>query len=115
VLQCLTGPFDVLLVYLIRKWPEAADSVSPRWLTALRDPVVAEILACLHADTAAPWTVERLAAVGSVSRATLGWRLADFVGESPRAYLTRWRLHLAARRLRNTDDNVGKIARSVGS
>jgi AraC-like DNA-binding protein len=105
---------DVLLVYVIREWLQDADAVSPSWLTALRDPVVAEVLARLHADPAAPWNVERLAAAGGVSRATLGRRFVEFVGESPSAYLTRWRLHLAARRLRTTDDSVGKIARSVG-
>jgi AraC-like DNA-binding protein len=51
---------------------------------------------------------------GGVSRATLGRRFVEFVGESLSAYLTRWRLHLAARRLRTTDDSIGKIARSVG-
>lgn len=105
---------DVLLVYVIRTWLEDADVASPSWLTALRDPVMANVLARLHADPAAPWTVERLAVAGGVSRATLGRRFVEFVGESPAAYLTRWRLHLAARRLRTTDDSVGKIARSVG-
>jgi len=105
---------DVLLVYVIREWLTEADSLSASWLTALRDPVLAEVLARIHAEPAAPWNVERLAAAGGVSRATLGRRFVEFVGESPSAYLTRWRLHLAARRLRTTDDSVGKIARSVG-
>jgi AraC-like DNA-binding protein len=105
---------DVLLVYVIREWLADADAVSPSWLTALRDPVVAEVLARLHADPAAAWTVDRLAAVAGVSRATLGRRFVEFVGESPSAYLTRWRLHLAATRLRTTDDSIAKVARSVG-
>ena len=105
---------DVLLVYVIREWLASADAVSPSWLTALRDPVVAKVLAALHADPAAPWTVDRLAAVGGVSRATLGRRFVETVGESPSAYVARWRLHLAAQRLQTTDDSVGKIARSVG-
>jgi AraC-like DNA-binding protein len=105
---------DVVLVYVIREWLETANSMSPSWLTALRDPVMADVLARLHADPAAPWTVERLAATAGVSRATLGRRFVEFVGESPSAYLTRWRLHVAARRLRTTDDSIGKIARAVG-
>jgi hypothetical protein len=35
-------------------------------------------------------------------------------GESPSAYLTRWRMDLAARRLRDTDDSLEAIAQSVG-
>lgn len=105
---------DVLLVYVIREWLEDADSAPPSWLTALRDPLMADVLARMHADPAAPWTVARLAAAAGVSRATLGRRFAELVGESPSAYLTRWRLHLAAQMLRTTDDGVGKIARAVG-
>jgi AraC-like DNA-binding protein len=105
---------DVLHVYVIREWLEATDAAPPSWLTALRDPIVADILARLHAEPAAPWTVERLAASGGMSRATLGRRFAELVGESPSAYLTRWRLHLAAQMLRSTEDSIGKIARSVG-
>ena len=36
------------------------------------------------------------------------------LGETPGAYLTRWRMDLAARRLRDTDDTLEAIARSVG-
>src|SRR5262245_50247208 len=105
---------DVLLVYVIREWLEVAGSAPPSWLTALRNPMLAEILARMHADPAAPWRVARRAAVGGVSRATLGRRFVEFVGESPGVYLTRWRLHLAARMLRTTDDSIGKIAGTVG-
>ena len=40
--------------------------------------------------------------------------LAGEVGEPPLAYLTRWRMDLAARRLRDGDEPVETIARSVG-
>jgi AraC-like DNA-binding protein len=36
------------------------------------------------------------------------------VGEPPLTYLTRWRIDLAARRLKDTTQPVGAIARSVG-
>ena len=105
---------DVLLVYVIREWLEGADSAPPSWLTALRDPLMADVLARMHADPAAPWTVAMLASSSGMSRATLNRRFVEHVGETPSAYLTRWRLHLAAQMLRTTDDGVGKIARSVG-
>lgn len=105
---------DVLLVYVIRTWLEEAGSVSPSWLTGLRDPVIAVVLAHLHAEPAAPWTVEQLAAIGGVSRATLGRRFVELVGEAPSTYLARWRLQLAAKQLRTTDESLSKIARSVG-
>ena len=60
------------------------------------------------------WTVESLAAATEVSRATLARRFLATVGNTPAAHLTRWRMDLAAQRLRNSDDTVAAIARSVG-
>jgi AraC-like DNA-binding protein len=36
------------------------------------------------------------------------------VGETPPEYLTRWRMDLAAQRLRDGDDTVAAIADAVG-
>lgn len=60
------------------------------------------------------WTIGTLAAHVGVSRATLARRFATNVGDSPAGYLTRWRMDLAARRLRDTDDPISVIAASVG-
>jgi AraC-like DNA-binding protein len=49
-----------------------------------------------------------------VSRATLARRFPAQVGSTPAAYLTRWRMDLAAVRLRDTDDTVGAIACPLG-
>ena len=35
-------------------------------------------------------------------------------GEIPGTYLTQWRMDLAARRLRDTDDSLEAVAHSVG-
>ena len=49
-----------------------------------------------------------------LSRATLARRFTEAVGEPPLAYLTHWRMHLAATRLKHTSDTVELIAREVG-
>ena len=49
-----------------------------------------------------------------ISRATLARRFAEVVGEPPLTYLARWRMHLAAQRLKYTTDTVEAIAREVG-
>jgi AraC-like DNA-binding protein len=105
---------DILFVHMVRAWvsERAADDAS--WLGALTDPIVARALTVMHGDPALPWTVETLAERVNVSRANLARRFTRLVGEAPLSYLTRWRMELAARHLRDTDAAVGAIARQVG-
>jgi AraC-like DNA-binding protein len=49
-----------------------------------------------------------------LSRATLARRFTRAVGEAPLAYLTQWRMHLAAQQLRNSAATVESIGRAVG-
>lgn len=106
---------DVLLVQLLRAWLEAEPARSEgSWLGVLGDPIIGEALTKLHEDPARPWTTATLAAEVAVSRATLSRRFRAVVGQTPGAYLTRWRMDLAALRLRDTDDTLDTIARSVG-
>jgi AraC-like DNA-binding protein len=106
---------DLLLIAAIRGWLSGADAAGePSWLLALREPTVAGALALLHQRPAEPWTLERLARELHVSRATLARRFTDAVGEPPLTYLARWRMDLAARRLRTSSDTVERIAAEVG-
>jgi len=107
---------DILLVQVLRIWltTSASTTGSASWLSALTDPVAGPALATLHAQPGQSWTVDSLAASTGVSTATLARRFTAKVGESPAAYLTRWRMDLAAQRLRDTDETVAAIARSLG-
>ncbi|MDA0179438.1 AraC family transcriptional regulator [Solirubrobacter phytolaccae] len=106
----LNSLVDVLLVQLLRAWLPT----QPSWLGALRDPVVGAAVAKLHADPAREWTTATLAREAAVSRATLTRRFTSTLGESPGAYLTRWRMDLAARRLTDSDDSLEQVAAAVG-
>ena len=107
---------DILLVQLLRAWLDtaAAPGRAPSWLSALTDPIAGPALAALHSQPGRDWTIPSLAAAIGVSRATLARRFPAQVGCTPAAYLTRWRMDLAAVRLRDTDDTVGAVARSLG-
>jgi AraC-like DNA-binding protein len=107
---------DILLVQLLRAWlaTDPARARTPSWLSALTDPVAGPALAVLHTQPGRDWTIPSLAAAIGVSRATLARRFPAQVGCTPAAYLTRWRMDLAAVRLRDTDDTVGAVARSLG-
>ena len=106
---------DLLLVQFVRAWlrTHPADR-SSSWLGALLDPVVRDALERIHREPAHPWTTESLAAAIRVSRATLSRRFPTALGQTPGAYLTRWRMDLAAVRLRDTDEPVDVVAGAVG-
>jgi len=106
---------DILLVQLLRVWLASEPArAQPSWLGALSDPIVGAAVAKLHEQPARAWTTAMLAEEIAVSRATLSRRFAAVLGESPGAYLTRWRMDLAARRLRDSDDSLETIAAEVG-
>ena len=105
---------DVLFVQVIRSWLGTGAHSGTAWLQSLRDPTIGRALSILHANPAGPWTIETLAREVSLSRATLTRRFSALVGEPPLSYLTRWRMELAARYLRETDRAVSTIARDVG-
>ncbi|MFG2128173.1 AraC family transcriptional regulator [Streptomyces sp. NPDC048751] len=108
----LPSLLDLLLVYMVRAW--MTEAAAGTWPAVLGDPVTTAALRALHADPAAPWTNERLAGEAGVSRATLARRFTSLVGRPPMAYLTWWRLTLAATRLRDTDVPLATVAREAG-
>jgi len=105
---------DLLLVAVLRVWFARPEADAPAWYRADNDPVVGRALRMLHHNPAHPWTVASLAAAIGVSRAALARRFTDLVGEPPMAYLTGWRLALAADLLREPDATIGSVAHQVG-
>jgi transcriptional regulator GlxA family with amidase domain len=63
---------------------------------------------------AEPWTIQSIARRVGVSRAAFAKRFTALVGTSPIAFLTSWRLAVAADRLTSTDDSIARIANDVG-
>lgn len=105
---------DLLLIAAVRAWFARPGAEPPAWYNAMADPVVGRALRLLQNDPARPWTVASLAGAAGVSRAALARRFTGLVGEPPMAYLTGWRLALAADLLRETDLTVESVARQVG-
>ena len=84
------------------------------WLAGARDPVVGGVLALLHRDPGRTWTLDALARAVGTSRSVIAKRFDRFMGDSPMAYLARWRLELGARQLRATARPIIQIAAEVG-
>lgn len=104
---------DVLLIAVLRVW-FGRDGNAPTWWAAEQDPVVGPALKLIYSNPAHPWTVANLAAAVGCSRAVFARRFADQVGEPPIAFLTSWRLALAADLLRSSRATIGAVARQVG-
>jgi AraC-like DNA-binding protein len=105
---------DTLLVFMVRHWLEQQPLKSAGWLGALRDAEIGRALGLIHADPAYRWSVEELAESVALSRPAFARRFTNLVGESPHAYLTRWRMNLAARLLRTTAASAEQVAAQVG-
>jgi len=84
------------------------------WLAGLRDPQIGRALALLHARPAEAWSAEMLATEVGMSRSGFAERFATLVGQPPMQYLTLWRMHVAAQRLREGRSTVAQVGFAVG-
>ena len=105
---------EALFVDTLRRYVAGLPEQQMGWLAGTRDPIVGKSLGLLHGRVAHPWTIAELAEEVGISRSTLVERFTRYLSEPPMAYLTRWRLQLAARSLENTSRGVAEIAADVG-
>jgi AraC-like DNA-binding protein len=105
---------DSLLVFILRVWLETEPDMSASWFAALRDTGIGKALALIHREPDAGWTVQSLAERVGQTRATFARRFAALVGETPVAYLTRWRICLAAKLIRDGTITIEQAAYSAG-
>jgi AraC-like DNA-binding protein len=105
---------EALFVDTLRRYVTGLSERHTGWLAGARDPVVSKSLALLHGRVDHPWTIAQLAEAVGVSRTALVDRFSKYLAEPPMAYLTRWRLRLAAQALTTTPRGVAEIAAEVG-
>jgi AraC-like DNA-binding protein len=104
---------ELMFVEAIRRHIEGLPAADTGWLAGLRDPVVGQALAALHAEPAGAWTVERLARQVGVSRSVLAERFTEMADHPPMQYLALWRMQLASRLLAD-GGHVAEVAAAVG-
>jgi AraC-like DNA-binding protein len=105
---------ELLFVEAIRRHIETMPAEQTGWLAGLRDRFVGKALGLLHERPEHPWTVDELGAKVGLARTTLTQRFTDLVGQPPIQYLTRWRLTVAAQRLRTDPASLSRIAGDIG-
>ena len=104
---------ELTFVEAIRRYIETLAPAETGWLAGLRDPVVGQALAALHAGPRESWTVEGLARNVGVSRSVLADRFTAMVGQPPMQYLALWRMQLASRLLIE-GGQVAAVSAAVG-
>jgi AraC-like DNA-binding protein len=105
---------DLLTITVLRAWFDRPGAEVPAWYRGHRDPVIGPALQAIHNTPERPWTVASLAAECGLSRAALGRRFSEVVGEPPLTYLTARRLALAADLLLEPGSTVASVADRVG-
>jgi AraC-like DNA-binding protein len=105
---------ELLFVEALRRYVEELGEEQTGWLAGLRDPFVSRALALLHGRVAREWTVDHLGRAVGLSRSALAERFTRLIGEPPMRYLARWRIQVAAHRLRHSDAPLARIADEVG-
>jgi AraC-like DNA-binding protein len=105
---------ELLFVEAVRQYVDLLPQERTGWLMGLRDPFVARTLSLIHARVAEPWTVDDLGREVGLSRSALADRFTRLIGEPPMRYLARWRLQLAAHRLRVSGESLARIAEEIG-
>jgi len=105
---------ELIFVEALRRYTASLPESQQGWLAGLRSPHVSRALSLLHARPAYRWTLEELSTQTGLSRTALVDRFQRLLGEPPLRYLARWRLALAARELRATQEPLTRIAERVG-
>lgn len=90
---------DILLIKVIRREFESG-ALSVGLLAGLSDRQLSLALAAIHERPHEPWSLQALARVACMSRAAFTERFRDVMGVPPGEYLTRWRIGVACRLLR---------------
>ena len=105
---------EVLFVETLRAYISLLPAEQTGWLAGARDAEVGKTLALMHRKPEHSWTLADLAKEAGLSRSVLAERFRHYLGETPMAYLTRWRLQLGAEMLGSTNYSVAQIAAEVG-
>src|SRR5215469_5554660 len=104
---------DVLVVLGLRAGLTRS-ATAPAWFRAASDPRVSPALQAMHARADQPWTVDELAKLSSMSRATFARVFQQALGRAPMKYLSDWRMTLARDLLLDQDTTLAEIAGRVG-
>lgn len=86
----------------------------PGWFQALGDRRIGQAISLMHDAPGNAWSLAELASSISMSKSRFAARFREVMGMSVMTYLTRWRMNVACRHLRDTNLGLAEIAEMVG-
>lgn len=105
---------EIVVLEALARYVQSLPRGGRGWLAGLNDRYVGRALALVHGRPSEAWTVEKLGRLVGLSRSALAERFGEVMGEPLFAYLTRWRLLLAAENLLATPRSIQSIAKEAG-
>jgi AraC-like DNA-binding protein len=105
---------EIVFVEALARFVQSMPPGSKGWLAGLNDRYVGRALGLVHGRPSEAWTVEKLGRAVGLSRSALAERFGNVMGEPIFAFLTRWRLLLAAESLLTTEHSIRSIAKEAG-
>jgi len=105
---------DVLILQCIRTWINEISDEHQSWLMAHTDKRLSRAMKKIHGDPSAHIDIESLAELSGMSRTRFINYFKRIVGQTPKKYITHWRLSLARERLLHGNEHVFNIALDVG-
>ncbi|WRS29988.1 AraC family transcriptional regulator [Actinomycetaceae bacterium MB13-C1-2] len=83
-------------------------------MRAREDERIGRVLEAIHHHPGNDGDLGRLAQVATMPRSSFSSRFTALLSEAPIAYLTRWRMNIAASRLREEDITAARLASELG-
>lgn len=104
---------EILFVQTLRSYIKENPARSGG-LAGFLDPHVGPVLAQIEQAPGESWTVAGLARIAGLSRTRFAVRFRALMGTTPLAYLTRWRMTAAKKRLCEPRLSVAQVAEGLG-
>lgn len=104
---------EILLIEALR-WRSNSATAEIGLLAGLADAQLARALRAFHDNVSHRWTVETLARLAGMSRASFAERFSRTLGVAPLDYMTRWRMAVAKDLLRHQQKSLTEAAVAIG-
>lgn len=104
---------EAYLVQMLRQFIQT-QKIQLGLLAGLSDIRLARAIVAIHEQPQQAWQVASLAEEAGMSRSVFSGLFKKTMGMTPMAYLTSWRMRLAAQRIKNGDRNLAILSDQLG-